>query len=818
MQRFQVTGMSCAACSARVEKAVSALQGVSDCSVSLLTSSMTVEGDVPSDQIIDAVTKAGYGASLYGAQAPLATPASRENTDTKSSHAFLSSLVLLMVLMLFSMGEMVGLAWSRIINPMAVALIQFILSACILLIHRRFFLSGARALRRKSANMDTLVALGSGISFVYSTAVLFQMTFLSPEAQAHALHGLYFESAAMILVLITVGKMLEAKSKGKTTSALQALKQLAPETCRVVRDGKEITISISEIKKGDTVAIRPGERIPIDGVILEGEGALDESALTGESLPVDKKEGDEIYTGTVNLSGKLLCRADKIGAETALSVIIDRVTAASASKAPIARLADRVSGVFVPVVIGISLVTFAVHLLLKAPFVTALVYAISVLVISCPCALGLATPVAIMVANGVAARHGVLFKTAASLEEAGRIQTVVLDKTGTVTTGKMKLVDCTPADGVSRSRLIELAAAAEQNSDHPIARAICEEAEQSGLAIQKAERFENKNGFGVFAAVDGKELLVGKKELHPALPAEAVSQAAALSSEGKTPVFVTFGGSYQGLLAVSDTIKEDSARAIASLKAMGLSVVMLTGDRGEAAEHLAAKAGIETVYAGVLPTQKEEIVRSLQKDGKVCMVGDGINDAPALAAANVGVAIGAGVDIAISSAEVVLMRSSLVDLASAIALSRRTLKNIKENLFWAFGYNLVGIPLAAGAFSAWLGWQLDPMFGAAAMSISSVLVVSNALRLNLFCWAETNQTKKKEKKKMEKQMKIEGMMCPHCEAHVKKALEALEGVTLAEPSHEKGVARIVLSKELDEAVLRECVEKEGYRVLGFSED
>ena len=815
MKEYSVTGMNCAACSARVEKAVSAVEGVTACSVSLLTNSMQVEGVAAPAEIIASVEKAGYGAALKGGEKKTQAPKEKEKSLLKP---LLLSAVILICLMAVSMGHMVGLAMSSWFSPLAQGSYQFVLSLLVLWIHRRFFVGGFRALWHRAPNMDTLVALGSGVSFLYSAALLIRMA-VEPEEGAHLLHGLYFESAAMILVLITVGKMLEAYSKGKTTAAIESLQALSPEEARVLRDGVEISVSPHQLHVGDEVVVRPGERFPADCTVLSGEGAVDESALTGESVPADKKCGDAVYTGTVNLSGKLHLRVEKVGEETALSRIIQRVTASSASKAPIARLADRVSGVFVPVVMSLALAAFGINLLFSMPFEVALTRGIAVLVVSCPCALGLATPVAIMVANGVAARHGVLFKTAESLEIAGKTEIVVLDKTGTVTNGKMQVTDVLPALGISREALIRTCVTLEGGSAHPIAAAVKELAEREGIEPLELTDFQSRAGFGVEGCVNGAFALGGKRELIEEatdIPEEVFEKAKSLSEQGKTPLFFASKGEYTGLLALSDTVKEDSSEAVSQMKRMGLRVVMITGDRKETARAIAASCGIEEVHAGVLPAGKEDLVEKLKKEGRVMMVGDGINDAPALTAAHVGVAIGAGMDVAMDASQVVLMNSALSDVPRLIALSRKTLLNIKENLFWAFCYNLIGIPLAAGAFSVGLGWELTPMFGAAAMSVSSFLVISNALRLNFFSWGEANndqQTKKKENKTMEKIIGIEGMMCPHCEAHVKKALEAIPGVKEVTADHVKKQAVVILEGEVSDEILKETVVKEGYKVL-----
>lgn len=811
MKEYKVTGMTCAACSARVENAAKKTEGLESCTVSLLTNSMIATGEYNEKDLIANIKKAGYGILPKGEQ--VQEEPKKENNLLSS---LITSAVLLLVLMYFSMGHMFGFPIPSVMNPMACGLIQLILSSAILLIHRRFFIRGIGSLLHLSPNMDTLVCLGSGASFGYSLVRLFQMTALSSEKAMVVLHDLYFESAAMILVLITVGKLLEERSKGKTTSAIRALQRLSPDTATVRIGGSEREVPLSEVKSGDTVLVRPGEHFPVDGTVLEGEGAADESALTGESVPVDKKPGERVYTGTVNLSGRFLCRADQVGADTALSRIIDRVTAASASKAPIARLADRVSGIFVPVVMSLAFLSFLVWLFLDVPFGVALSRGIAVLVVSCPCALGLATPVAIMVGNGVAARHGVLFKTATALEEAGKVETVILDKTGTVTTGKMKVTSVFPCE-CGEKELLSAALSLEAGSVHPIALAVMNYGAEKGITVSPAEDFRSHSGFGVSGKVNGTVYRGGKKELFDGfgrIPESALEEAKRLAGEGKTILFFGSEQSFLGLIALSDTVKEDSGKAIEEMKKMGLRVVLLTGDRKEAAETIGKSVGIETVIAGVLPEEKEAVVADLRQSGKVCMVGDGINDAPALTRADIGIAIGAGVDIAMDAAEIVLMKSSLLDVPKLICLSRKTLKNIKENLFWAFCYNIIGIPLAAGAFVPAFGWSLTPMFGAAAMSFSSFFVVSNALRLNLFSWGEKKikNTEQKEKK-MEKVLKIEGMMCPHCEAHVKAALEALDGVKEARPSHQNNEAVVILEKDVADEVLRSTVEKAGYKVL-----
>lgn len=818
MQEYDVTGMSCAACSARVEQAVKKVDGVNACAVSLLTNSMRVEGTASPEDIAAAVRKAGYGAALKGT--------TRRETPPKVSSlmpALLSSLVFLFALMYVSMGHMIGLPLPGYFSehPLAAILTELLLSGVVLVIHRRFFVNGFRGLFRFSPNMDTLVALGSGASFLYSLVLTYVAAGRDAAGQREILHGLYFESAAMILVLITVGKWLEARAKGKTTSAVEALKRLAPDRITVERDDGEKTIPLEEARAGDVVVIRPGESVPVDGTVLSGESAVDESSLTGESVPVDKAPGAVVCSGTANLTAVLRVRADKVGKDTTLSRVIDRVVSASASKAPAARLADKVAGVFVPAVMGIALMTFALWLLSGAAFGTALSYGISVLVISCPCALGLATPVAIMVANGVAAKNGVLFKTAASLENAGRIRTVALDKTGTVTTGRMTLTDLVPAPGVTREELLSLAAGLETGSRHPVAGAILHEAAERGVVPAGLSALATRAGQGVTGKLDGEAVLGGKEAFIGAaapVPEELSSMAQAMAETGKTPVFFAKGGACLGLIAAADTVKPDAGAAVAALKEQGRRVILLTGDREETAREIARKLGIDTVVARVLPEEKEEKIRALSAEAPCAMVGDGVNDAPALAAADLGIAVGAGTDAALDSAEVVLMKNDLADLPFLFHLSRKTLKNIRENLFWAFFYNVVGIPLAAGALVPFGGIALNPMIGAAAMSLSSFCVVSNALRLNLLNKkraadpAPAHPQQPKGETAMEKTLKIEGMMCPHCEAHVKEALEKVPGVSKAVPSHEKGEAVITLSRDVPDADLAAAVTAAGYKV------
>ena len=923
MEQYTVTGMSCAACSARVEKAVSKVEGVTSCSVSLLTNSMGVEGTAAPEAIIRAVEKAGYGASLkagrsrsggqmgegtasgaasgaaaWGAPGTAAGGASVPNYDDMLQDKttpllkkrLCASLCLLIPLMYVSMGHsMWGWPLPSFLqeNHVAMGLVQLLLTVAVMVINQRFFISGFKSLIHKAPNMDTLVALGSTASFGYSLYVLFAMTDAQMRGDSQAvmayMHEFYFESAAMILTLITVGKMLEAHSKGKTTDALKSLMKLAPKTARVVREGREMEVSIQQVRLGDQFVVRPGENIPVDGFVLEGASAVNEAALTGESIPVDKTVGDQVSAATVNQSGFLRCQATRVGEDTTLSQIIQMVSDAAATKAPIAKIADRVSGIFVPAVLLIALVTLLIWLLLGKEVGFALARAISVLVISCPCALGLATPVAIMVGNGLGARHGIMFKTAVSLEEAGKMQVVALDKTGTITKGEPKVTDLYPADGLDEAGLLEMAAALERRSEHPLARAVLALAEERGLALEEAEDFQALPGNGLTGVWKGRQLaggnLIFMKE-KAAIPQEAEKKAAQYAENGKTPLFFTCDGRFIGILAVADVIKEDSPRAIRELQNMGIRVVMLTGDNESTARAIGAQAGVDEVIAGVRPDGKEAVIRRLQEEGKVAMVGDGINDAPALTRADVGIAIGAGTDIAIDAADIVLMKSRLSDVPAAIRLSRATLRNIHENLFWAFFYNIIGIPLAAGVWIPLFGWQLNPMFGAAAMSLSSFCVVSNALRLNLFSLYDAGKDRKRrkrekdpesareqgekgkdpesareqgekgkdsvntkergengrgaedaaaiehnkntagepaeqEKKTMEKTMEIKGMMCGHCEARVKKCLEALPQVEEAVVSHEAGTAVVKLTAEVADEVLKKTVEDQDYQVTGI---
>ena len=861
MEQYNVTGMSCAACSSRVEKAVSKVPGVSSCSVSLLTNSMGVEGSASPESIIAAVEAAGYGASLKGASGAgnaAANHAAEEDAlkDRETpvlKRRLIASIGFLVVLMYFSMGHMM---WGWPLpswfegNHVAMGLVQMILAAIVMVINQKFFISGFKSLWHRAPNMDTLVALGSMASFVWSVIALFLMT----DAQLHGdmegvmryMDEFYFESAAMILTLITVGKMLEARSKGKTTDALKSLMKLAPKQATLIIDGKETVVPIEQVKKGDIFAVRPGESIPVDGIVTEGSSAVNEAALTGESIPVDKAPGDLVSAATINQSGYLRCEASRVGEDTTLSQIIKMVSDAAATKAPIAKVADKVSGVFVPVVISISLVTLLVWLLLGKEFSYALARGISVLVISCPCALGLATPVAIMVGNGLGAKNGILFKTAVSLEETGKVQIVALDKTGTITNGTPKVTDIVPAEGVSSDELLRLAFALEAKSEHPLAKAIVEEGTNHGLdsAALQADNFTALPGNGLEGSVAGAHLLGGSVSFissRVAISPANREKAASLAESGKTPLLFARDKQFLGIIAVADTIKEDSPKAIRELQNMGIRVVMLTGDNERTARAIGAQAGVDEVIAGVLPEGKEQVIRALKEKGKTAMVGDGINDAPALTRADIGIAIGAGADVAIDAADVVLMKSTLTDVAAAVRLSRASLRNIHENLFWAFIYNIIGIPLAAGVYAHW-GLLLNPMFGAAAMSLSSFCVVSNALRLNFCRLHDASHDRKrkntiegcliekkaspdefsgaadgqgKEETTMTKTMKIEGMMCGHCENRVKKALEAIDGVESAVASHEAGTAVVTLSSDVADDVLKKAVEDQDYTVKGI---
>ena len=852
MEQYHVTGMSCAACSARVEKAVKGVPGVTSCSVSLLTNSMGVEGTASAAAIIKAVQDAGYGASPKTADAADTSSADldalEDHETPKLKKRLIASLIFLTVLMYFSMGHMMwGWPLPRWFdgNHVAMGLVQLLLAGIIMVINQKFFISGFKGLIHRAPNMDTLVALGSSASFLWSTYALFAMTRAqvdgNDELVMHYMMEFYFESAAMILTLITVGKMLEARSKGKTTDALKSLMKLAPKTATLLRDGAEVSVPIAQVKKGDLFVVRPGENIPVDGIVLEGSSAVNESALTGESIPVDKAEGDKVSAAATNQSGFLKCEATRVGEDTTLAQIIRMVSDAASTKAPIAKIADTVSGFFVPAVISIAVITTIVWLLLGREFGYALARGISVLVISCPCALGLATPVAIMVGNGLGARNGILFKTAASLEAAGRTQIVALDKTGTITSGEPKVTDTLPAEGVTETELLTLAAALEQKSEHPLAKAVLAYAQECALDCPEVTDFAALPGNGLSARLNGMEIYGGNAAFitaKAAVPEEMQAQASALASEGKTPLFFGGSGCLMGVIAVADTIKEDSPRAIQELQNMGIRVVMLTGDNQRTADAIGRQAGVDEVIAGVLPDGKEAVIRRLQQSGKVAMVGDGINDAPALTRADTGIAIGAGTDVAIDAADVVLMNSKLSDVPAAIRLSRATLRNIHENLFWAFIYNLIGIPLAAGVFIPF-GLTLNPMFGAAAMSLSSFCVVSNALRLNLFDLHSTKHDRKaknaaslpavsaqpavedhkessvKEDNFMKKTLHVEGMMCGHCEARVKKALEALPAVDEAVVSHESGTAVVTLNAEVADADLKKAVEDQDYKVTGI---
>ena len=830
MKQYNVTGMSCAACVARVEKAVNKVAGVDSCSVSLLTNSMGVEGSASESDIIRAVEEAGYGASVKGAAQAQSTTTDEDALADKETpilkRRLCWSLGFLLVLMYVSMGHVMwGWPLPQVLsrNPVAIGLIQLLLTGIVMVINQKFFISGFKSLWHRAPNMDTLVALGSAASFLYSTYALFAMADAQAlgnmEHAAHYLHEFYFESAAMILTLITVGKMLEARSKGKTTDALKSLMKLAPKTATLLVDGAEQTVGIEQVQVGDIFVVRPGENIPVDGVILEGHTAVNESALTGESIPVDKVEGDQVSAATVNQSGYVRCRATRVGQDTTLSQIIKMVSDAAATKAPIAKVADKVSGVFVPAVISIAVVTTIVWLLLGETFGNALARGISVLVISCPCALGLATPVAIMVGNGRGAKNGILFKTAVSLEETGKTEIVALDKTGTITQGEPRVTDILPADGVEATVLLNTAAALEARSEHPLAKAVMLYAQERGIQAAEVADFEALPGNGLAATLAGESLHGGNLNYisQQADVSDAVrAQADVLAGEGKTPLYFARNGKLLGVIAVADTLKADSPEAIRQLKNMGIRVVMLTGDNQRTAEAVGKQAGVDQVIAGVLPEGKEKVIRELKAKGKVAMVGDGINDAPALTRADIGIAIGAGTDIAIDAADVVLMNSSLRDVPAAIRLSRATLKNIHQNLFWAFFYNSIGIPLAAGVFIGLLGWKLNPMFGAAAMSLSSFCVVSNALRLNFFDLHSSKHDHKrrgKQRKTIIRTMTIEGMMCPHCEKRVRKALEALPQVASAEPSFEAGTCVVTLTAKVDDSVLKAAVEEEDYPVL-----
>ncbi|MCI6883600.1 heavy metal translocating P-type ATPase [bacterium] len=843
MEQYNVTGMSCAACSARVEKAVSKVPGVTACSVSLLTNSMGVEGTAAPAQVIAAVQQAGYGASLKGAAQTQAAPDPLEDRETPVlKRRLMASLGFLLVLMYFSMGHMmwgwpVPAFFAR--NHVAMGLLELLLTVAVMVINQKFFISGFKSLWHRAPNMDTLVALGATAAFGYSTYALFAMTDAQVRGDMdgvmHFMMELYFESAAMILTLITVGKMLEARSKGRTTDALKSLMKLAPKTATVVRGGAEAVIPVEQVQPGEEFVVRPGENIPVDGVVLEGSSAVNEAALTGESIPVDKAPGDPVSAATINQAGFIRCRATRVGQDTTLSQIIRMVSDAAATKAPIAKAADRVSGIFVPAVIAIAAVTTVVWLLLGRGAGFALARGISVLVISCPCALGLATPVAIMVGNGVGAKNGILFKTAVSLEQTGKVDIVALDKTGTITSGEPRVTDVAPAPGVGQDELVRAAFALEQKSEHPLARAVLDYGRTAGLAPEPVTGFAALPGNGLRAVLQGRTLVGGSESFldsQTRVPDAVRREGRRLAEQGKTPLYFAADGRVLGLIAVADVIKEDSPQAVRELQNMGIHVVMLTGDNERTARAIGAQAGVDEVIAGVLPDGKEQVIRDLQRRGKVAMVGDGINDAPALTRADMGIAIGAGADVAIDAADIVLMKSRLSDVPAAIRLSRATLRNIHENLFWAFFYNTIGIPLAAGVFIP-LGLTLNPMFGAAAMSLSSFCVVSNALRLNWFKLRDPRHDQKRrgrrpgkqparpqttdetEELSMKRTIKIEGMMCPHCEARVKKALEALPGVTEAVASHEAGTAVVTLSEPVEDEALKKAVEEQDYTVVGI---
>ncbi|WP_294400436.1 heavy metal translocating P-type ATPase [uncultured Ruminococcus sp.] len=840
MEQYHVTGMSCAACSARVEKAVSKVKGVTSCSVSLLTNSMGVEGTASPEAIIQAVQQAGYGASKKGAES---TPAAGSDSDALADHEtpvlrkrLIASVGFLAVLMYLSMGHMM---WNWPLpsffngNHIAMGLVQMLLTIIIMVINRKFFVSGFQSLLHRSPNMDTLVALGSGAAFVYSTYALFAMTDAQVkgdmDAVMHYMHEFYFESAAMILTLITVGKMLEAHSKGKTTSALKGLMNLSPKTAVLLRDGAEVTVPIEQVHKGDIFVVRPGESIPVDGVILDGTSAINESALTGESIPVDKSQGDSVSAATINQSGFLRCEATRVGEDTTLSQIIRMVSDAAATKAPIAKVADKVSGIFVPAVIAIAIVTIAVWLLVGQSVGYALARGISVLVISCPCALGLATPVAIMVGNGVGAKHGILFKTAVSLEEAGKVQIVALDKTGTITCGEPKVTDILPSEGIAPEALLSMAVSLEQKSEHPLAKAILEYGKEQNLQIAEVTEFQALPGNGLTAVLDGHTLYGGNASCiakAARIPDAMQAKAQELANAGKTPLFFSRDDVFLGMIAVADVLKEESPEAIRQLRNMGIQVVMLTGDNEQTAKAIGKQAGVDHVIAGVLPDGKEAVIRKLSKQGKVAMVGDGINDAPALTRADIGIAIGAGTDVAIDAADIVLMKSRLTDVPAAIRLSRAALRNIHENLFWAFIYNIIGIPLAAGVWIPLFGWKLNPMFGAAAMSLSSFCVVTNALRLNLFRIGRADKDRKlkttlsnlsladsQSTSSLELTLHIKGMMCGHCEATVKNCLEAFPEVEEAIVSHEAGAAVLKLNAQPNLSAIKKAIKEKGYQVL-----
>lgn len=838
MDRYDVTGMSCAACSARVENAVKKVDGVTSCAVSLLTNSMGVEGTASPEAIIAAVQDAGYGASKKGAEsAAQNNDSSLADTESpKLAKRLAASLAFLLVLMYISMGShMFGAPLPSFFdgNHIAVAIAQMLLAAIVMVINQKFFVSGTKSLLKRAPNMDTLVAMGSGVSFAWSVYVLFSMTRASADGDmtrcADLMNDLYFESAAMIVTLITVGKLLEARSKGKTTDALKSLMKLAPKTANLIRDGKEVTVPAGEVLAGDVFVVRPAESIPVDGVVIEGSSAVNESALTGESIPADKTVGDSVSAATLNQSGFLKCRATRVGEDTTLSQIIKMVGDAAATKAPIANTADKVAGIFVPAVITIAVLTTIIWLLVGESTAFALARGISVLVISCPCALGLATPVAIMVGNGVGARNGILFKTAVSIEETGKMQIAVLDKTGTITAGQPVVTDIIPATGVSEDELLRLAYSLEMRSEHPLARAVVALADEKNLSAEDVSDFEALAGNGLHGMVGGVEICGGSMDYISTAANVSDSEIAAaqsLAKAGKTPLLFSKNGIFIGIIAVADVIKDDSAQAIRELKNMGLRVVMLTGDNKKTADAIGREAGVDEVIAGVLPDGKESVIRRLKKLGKVAMVGDGINDAPALTRADMGIAIGAGTDVAIDAADVVLMKSRLSDVPAAIRLSRAALRNIKQNLFWAFFYNVLGIPLAAGAYIHLFGWELNPMFGAAAMSLSSFFVVTNALRLNLVDIHNTKHDRRiksalpesdisAESDEKSTSIRVKGMMCGHCEARVKTALEEVSGIEEARPDHESGIVKLVMNAEVSESEIKDAIEKAGYKFKGY---
>lgn len=819
MQKFKVTGMSCAACSAHVEHAVCAVDGVEKCSVNLLTGDMYVEGSFTAQSVIDAVISAGYGAQSSDASKQDKKSATIADNSSKTVlYRLISSAILLVVLMYFSMGHTM---WNFPVpkyfdgNHMAMGLLQLLLTTAVMVINQKFFINGFKGLVKRSPNMDTLVALGAAAAYGYSCYNLFAMTTAANDMAMHLYHNLYFESAAMILTLITVGKLLEEHAKGKTTNAIKSLIELTPKIATLLKGGKEITVNAEDILKDDIFIVRAGESFPVDGVVIEGSSAVDESSLTGESIPVDKSVGSKVSSATINKTGKLVCRATAVGEETTISQIIKLVSDAAATKAPIARIADKVSAFFVPTVLAIALITLIIWLFIGRPIGFALARAISVLVISCPCALGLATPVAIMVGSGVGAKRGILFKTAASLELCGKCNIVVLDKTGTVTSGKPTVTDVIPIGETDKNKLLQIAYTLEKSSAHPLAQAVSEYAAEKGTKILSANNFKELAGSGVEAVIDGKLCFAGSLNAageRVTVLEDIKNTADEISNQGKTPMCFIEGDRLIGIIAVADTLKQDSISAIKSLKHLGCKVVMLTGDNQKTARVVASKVGIDEVISDVKPDIKAEVINNLKTDGKVIMVGDGINDAPALTTADIGMAIGSGMDIAVESADVVLMTSRLSDVADAIKLSRKTLRNIKQNLFWAFIYNIIGIPLAAGVFISLLGWQLNPMFGAAAMSLSSFCVVTNALRLNFF---KTENKTRKENKVMKKTIKIEGMMCPHCEAHVKSALQSISGVTEVDVSHKSGKAIVIFKDDITDDMFKNAIESQGYKVTGI---